>query len=417
VLLPDVEDETAAELVAEKLLRVFAEPIDVGTQQHRVGASIGLALWPRDGASADELVRHADEAMYESKGAGRGTITWYRTATSARSRLRLTLSQQLADALGTAALELDHQPRVDLRDGTVVGLVSLVRWRHPDLGRLPPSAFLPVAAEAGLSELLDRHVLERACIQAARWSRMGWLDVPVMVHVSDDHTGALDLEERVVHALADAGLPPWRLQLAVTENGLRQGGTVLEQTIADLADLGVGTVVTGFGSGDAGLARFTEVRLAGIELSGRQVSRLRSGGAHFLDAATELAAQLGLEVSGNGVDGELELDRLRSLATSVGRGRHLCRPLTKQELDVLLADLASEPDHDPRGVLAARLVHSGQLAGSSEHPHLAAVVRDALRQDTEVEERALADVLRRVSDLPSPAAMRAEAQLLRRQVL
>jgi diguanylate cyclase (GGDEF)-like protein len=417
VLLPDVEDETAAELVAEKLLGVLADPIGVGAKQHHVGASIGLALWPRDGATAEDLVRHSDAAMYDSKDAGRGTITWYRTVTSARSRLRLTLAQQLADALGTAALELDHQPRVDLRDGTIVGLVSLVRWRHPDLGRLPPSAFLPIAAEAGLSDRLDHHVLERACIQAARWARMGWLDVPVMVHISDNHADALDLEERVVHALADAGLPPWRLQLAVTENGLRRGGAVLEQTVADLADLGVGTVVTRLGTGDAGLARFTEVRLAGIELGSGQVSRLRHGRAPFVEAATELATQLGLEVSGNGVDGEMELDRLRGLGTSVGRGRHLCPPLTKQELDVRLADLASEPGHDPSGVRAARLVHAEQLAGPSEHPRLAAVVRDALRQDTDVEERALADVLRRVSDLPSPAAMRAEGQLLRRQVL
>jgi diguanylate cyclase (GGDEF)-like protein len=416
LLLPDVEDEVAAELVAEKVLTTLSAPVRVGDQTHRVGASIGLALWPRDGATAQDLVRHADAAMYESKDAGRGTVRWYRSVTSARSRLRLTLAQQLEEALGTAALELDHQPRVDLRDGTVVGLVSLVRWRHPDLGRLPPGAFLPIAAEAGLSELLDRHVLERACIQAGRWARMGWLDVPVMVHISDAHTGAVDLEERVVHALADGGLPPWRLQLAVTENGLRRGGAVLEQTVADLADLGVRTVVTRLGTGDAGLARFTEVRIGGIEIGGGQVARLRRGRAPFVEAAIELAGQLGLEVAGSGVHGPVELDRLRGLGTTVGRGRHLGRPLTKQAMDVVLAELAGRPDHDARGVRATELADGDRPPASSDHPRLAAAVRDALRHDTHVEERVLADVLRRVSDLPSPAAMRADAQARRRQV-
>jgi diguanylate cyclase (GGDEF)-like protein len=400
VLLPDVPDELAAEIVAEKLLGVLAEPIDVADQQHRVGASIGLALWPRDGVGAEDLVRHADAAMYESKVAGRGRVRWYSTTTSARSRLRLTLAQQLEQALGTAALELDHQPRVDLRDGSVVGLVSLVRWRHPDLGLLPPAAFLPIAAEVGLSDLLDRHVLERACSQAARWARMGWLDVPVMVHLSDAHTAVPELEERVVRALAAGGLAPRRLRVAVTEDGLRRGGPVLVQTIADLAELGVGTVVTRFGSGDAGLGRLAETRLGGLEIASPHVSRLPRGRAPVVEAAVDLAGQLRVEVSGNGVDGEVELDRLRGLGVAVGRGRHLSRPLTRQELDVRLATLAAEPGHDPRRIPVSRLAPDPDVVGAPP-PQLAAVVRDVLRHDTHVEPGALTEVLRRVTRLPA----------------
>jgi diguanylate cyclase (GGDEF)-like protein len=398
VLLPDVPDEYSAQIVAEKLLGVVQDPIVVDEQRYRVGASIGLALWPRDGTSAEELVRHADAAMYDSKEAGRGRVRWYSTATSVRARLRLTLAQQLEEALGTASLELDQQPRVDLRDGTLVGLVSLVRWRHPDLGRLTPSSFLPIATEAGLSEALDRHVLERACLQAGRWARMGWLDVPVVVHLSDTHTGARDLEQRVVHALADGGLAPARLQLAVTEDGLRLGGETLERTIADLADLGVRTILTRFGSGDVGLGRLAQTRIGGVELASTHVRRLRRpGGAPVVEAAIDLSERLGLDVSGNGVDGEVEVDRLRALGAPVGRGGHLGRPLLKHELDQRLAIVASEEGHDPRRVLAERLIPADHGLPGAENPELAAVVRDLLRPDSSVEESALAEVLRRVS--------------------
>lgn len=400
VLLPDVPDEVAAEIVAEKLLGALADPIVVDEHSHRIGASVGLALWPRDGDGVDDLVRHADAAMYESKDAGRGRVSWYRTTTAVRSRLRLALAQQLEDALETAALELDHQPRVDLRDGTVVGLVSLVRWRHPDLGRLMPASFLPIAEDAGIAEALDRHVLRRACVQAGRWTRMGWLDVPILVHVSDVHAAAVDLEEQVVRALAHGRLAPRRLRLGVTEAGLRRGGDVLAGNLADLAEIGVRTVVTRFGTQDAGLGRLVGLELGGLEVASAHLAALRHGDATVIETAAVLADQLGLELSGNGVDGPLELDRLRGLGARVGRGRHLARPLTKQELDERLADLARRPDHDPCRVRAADLVPPDQAPVGPEHPALAGALRDALRGEAGVEPRALDEVLRRIRPLP-----------------
>ncbi len=393
VLLPGVEDPMDAERVATKLLVALERPIEVDDHQYRIGASVGLALWPRDGTTRDELIRHADAAMYEVKEGRRGAVRWYTTTTTARSRLRLTLGHQLEAALATTdQIQLAYQPRVDLRDGRVVGLVALVRWRHPELGLLTPRSFLPIAAEAGLTGQVDVHVLERACSNLASLRSDGLLDVPVTVHVSDRHLAHPDLEEDVIRVLRRTGLRCDRLVLAVTDTGLERGGELAVRNLRDLAEIGVGTMVARFGTGAVALSTLAALPHATVELASTYVVGSGSRLPAVVGAALAVIDRLGLEPAANGITSEAEVAQLRASGCATGRGPHLAPPLLGDTLGKRLSLLARAEEYDPTAVAAGQLL-VGTEAADPERPELAAVLAAAVRADAEIDEDDLADVL------------------------
>lgn len=399
VLLPGVDAPADAERVASKLLAALEPPIDVGGHQYRIGASIGLALWPRDGTSTEELIRHADAAMYEVKESRRGSLRWYTTSTTARTRLRLTLAHQLETALAvTDQIQLAYQPRVDLRDGRVAGLVALVRWRHPELGLLTPRSFLPIAAEAGLTADLDLYVLEQACSEVARLRADGLLDTPVTVHLSDRHLAHPRLEDDVVGALRRSGLRCDRLVLSVTEGGLERGAEPALRTLHDLGEIGVRTMLARFGTGPVSLATLANLPPATVEIASAHLADAAGGPSTVIDAALALARRFGLEPSANGVTSEAQVAQLRESGCSLARGPHLAPPLLGETLAARLALLArGEEEHDPTTVPVAHLLVSTEVA-EPERPELAAVLAAAVRVDTEVDERDLTDVLALLGD-------------------
>jgi diguanylate cyclase (GGDEF)-like protein len=394
LLLEGLEQPAVAERVAAKLLAALREPITVEGRQHRLGASIGLARWPRDGDGADELMRHADAAMYEAKERGSGSVRWYSAASTSRSRLRLTLAQQLeVAAVDGQQLELAFHPRVDLRDGRVVELVALVRWRHPELGLLLPGSFLPLAAEAGLSRTVDLAILELACSTIRRWHEDELLALPVLVHVSDAVAGHPQLEEDVVEVLRWTGLAPPLLGLAITETGVAQGGRPALRSIADLAEIGVRTTVTRFGTGSAGIGTLAELPLGGIELAAPLVARLGAGPPPpVVGAALALADRLALPATAGGVATPDQADRLRAAGCGTARGPYLAAPALAGVLERRLRQLAGQATARP--LLASELAGEG-LPGV-EQPEVAAVLAATATPDGEVDERALADVLARV---------------------
>jgi diguanylate cyclase (GGDEF)-like protein len=399
LLLEGLEQPAVAERVAGKLLAALREPITVEGRQHRLGASIGLARWPRDGEDTDELMRHADAAMYEAKERGSGSIRWYSSVSTSRSRLRLTLAQQLEVAAAAGQeLELAFHPRVDLRDGRVVELVALVRWRHPELGLLLPGSFLPLASEAALSRAVDLAILELACGTVRRWHEEELLQLPVLVHVTDATAGHPQLEADVVEVLRWTGLAPPLLGLAITENGVAEGGHRAQRSIVDLAELGVRTTVTRFGTGSAGVGTLAELPLGGIELASSLVGRLGTGPPPpAIAAALALADRLAVPATAGGVTTAEQADRLRAAGCGTARGPHLAAPALAGVLERRLRLLARQGTTRP--LLASALAGEG-LPGS-EQPEVAAVLAATATPDGEVDEEALADVLARVQRMSS----------------
>jgi diguanylate cyclase (GGDEF)-like protein len=395
LLLEGLEDGAVAERVATKLLDALGEPISVDGRQHRLGASVGLARWPRDGTDADELMRHADAAMYDAKERGSGSVRWYSSAASSRSRLRLTLGRQLELAAADGdQLELAFHPRVDLRDGRVVELVALVRWRHPELGLLLPGSFLPFACEAGLHRVVDVAILELACATVRRWHEDGLLEVPVVVHVTDASAGHPQLEEDVVAVLRRTGLAPPHLGLAITETGVARAGARGRRSISDLAELGVRTTLTRFGTGSAGIGALAELPLGAFELAAPLVTRLGAGSIPpVVDAALALADRLAVPATAGGVETAEQAERLRAAGCGTARGPHLAPPALAGTLERRLRQLVGRRA-GPGPLLASELAGEG-LPGA-EQPEVAAVLAATASPDAEVDERALADVLARL---------------------
>ena len=333
LLLADTENPAVAQEVVERVLHLLSEPMEIDGQRYRLGASAGLANWPRDGLDADELLQHADEAMYDAKEAGRGQVCWYHTMATMRTHLRFTLAQHLQAALAEGdQLELDYQPLVDLRDGTVHALACRPRLRHPVLGPLSLDAFVLVAERAGLWRVLDLEVIRLACEQAATWRAAGLLDVPVTVPLSDAHARSPELADDVLGLLERYRLSPDALVLAASEDGLCRGGSVFETTVDELADHGVAVVLTGFGSVDVGIRRLSHVRIARLELAASLVDRVAGVEGPVVDTILRLAQGLGLQVQAAGVDDDAQAEALRSLGCMVARGPWLATPLSGEEL-------------------------------------------------------------------------------------
>lgn len=390
ILLPEVTGPDATEGVVQRFLQTLVEPVAVDAERPRVGASVGLALWPRDGADAGELMNHADAAMYEAKAAGRGDYRWYRRTTATRARLRTTLREQLATALVEGEIDLDHEPVVDVRDGTVSRLVAHVRWNHPRLGRLTPEAFVPVAEASGLASELDLEVLRLACRAAAHRRRTGVVELDVVVPVSDVSTTRGELAERVLEVLADHGVPPTSLSLAVGEEGLRRGGATFARTMDVLAEEGVGAVVTGFGTADVGIARLSRVRLRGIELDPSLVARATGMELPVIETAIRLAEGLGLEVTAAGVDTAPQRDLLRARGCVLARGPALAPPVPAGVLDARLGERARRGEV----LLARELTFVPAPEAPSDAADLLATV---LADRRDLPEALLADALRRAS--------------------
>lgn len=398
MLLTDTDDPSVAQAVVERLMECLSEPMEIDGESHEVGASVGLAAWPGDGLEVDELVQHADEAMYEAKEAGRGQVCWYRSIAATRTHLRVTLAHHLQIALRDGGqLELDHEPMVDLRDGTVDGFTCRARWRHPTLGCLTPSAFLPVAARSGLWRALDLEVLRLACVQARRWRADGMLDVPVRVRLCDDHASSEDLADDVLRILGMSALPPVALVLAVSERALSRGGETFMRTVDVLADHGVDVVVTGFGAADVGIFRLSHVRIAGLELSERIVSRATGVELPVVDTAIRLAHGLGLRVRADGVADDAQAEVLRSRGCVVARGPALGNALSSDALEARLRERVGRRGDHPRALLAS------DLAPVGTHDHEVSPV-DGLLTSTlagagDVMESEVTDLLRRVGGI------------------
>lgn len=399
VLLPDVAGPDGVELVVQRLMDAVAAPLVIDGQSVRVGASIGLSLWPRDGLEAQELIGNADAAMYDAKGAGGGQMRWHRPTTATRARLRLTLEQQLQAALGAGELEVAYEPLVNLRDGSVEALAAQVRWHHPRLGLLPPAAFLPATAASGLSHALDLHVLGVVCRRLARWERAGHLAVPAVVELSDAHAARADLEQQVLAVVDASRLSPQLLTLSVSEDGLRRGGEELARAVSGLAECGVRVVVRDFGSSDVGIARLSHVRIGGIELSPHLVRRIRGVELPVIEAAVLLADGLGLDIAAAGVDEAEQAELLRSRGCAVVRGPALAPVLDPHTLDVRLHALAREADHDPAAVPVSAL-RPFRGEADEDPAGILEVLEAALRDEHDLSDAVLADALQRVGPAP-----------------
>ncbi|MDQ2677491.1 MAG: EAL domain-containing protein [Actinomycetota bacterium] len=342
VLVEEVSEERDAVGVAERILEVLRSPIDVSSTKVSAGASIGIA-YGAAGTPIDEILRNADLAMYTAKSAGKSCYRVFAPEMHRAAMERLDLESHLPGAADRGELELHYQPVVELATGRIRALEALLRWNHPERGRLGPLAFIPFAEEGGLISEIGLHVLARACSDAVSWSELrpdG--DAPsVSVNISPRQLADVSLPDLVAAALEHSGLPAERLILEITEGALMTDPAAATTSLERLGSLGVRLAVDDFGTGYSSLAYLQRFPLDMLKIDGAFVDDDLSGQSWSLAAAiVRISEALGLVAIAEGVETQAQVDALIEIGCRFGQGYHLGRPVPLAEARRLLAETA-----------------------------------------------------------------------------
>jgi diguanylate cyclase (GGDEF)-like protein/PAS domain S-box-containing protein len=343
LLLEGACEQEAIE-VATRLLARVSEPVDVESRQLSVGASAGIAVHPRDGGEADELVRRADIAMYAAKEAGRGRVEVFREELARELGESLGLEHELRLGLKRGEFSVHYQPEIELATGEIAGVEALLRWTSPTRGPVPPSHFIPVAEATGLILPLGELVLREACRQTADWERRGLLGgrFVTWVNVSARQLAGSGVTAVVRDALAAAGLDPGRLGLEVTETAIVAKGVASEHARTELQrlhDWGIRLAVDDFGTGFSSLGQLRHFPVDVIKVDR---SFVQGVGVDPKDAAitanvVSLAHALGLLAVAEGIETGEQLRSLRALGCDLAQGFMFARPAPPQQIEGLLA--------------------------------------------------------------------------------
>lgn len=341
VILESMADVDAARVVAEQLISNIAEPLMPNGSGSRLSASIGIALGPDHAEDAHALLMAADTAMYAAKRAGGNCVRVYDADIEHATRERDQLREALADAVIERDFDLDYQPQVRLSDGRIVGAEALVRWHHPELGRIPAAQFISLAEDSGLILELGNWVIQRACEQMVEWDRQGLVLDRISVNLSTRQAmlGPLDAELRAI--LDRTGLSPNRLQLEITEGFVMDYASRHARAIGRIRSLGVNLAIDNFGTGYSSLDQLRALNVRDMKIDRYFVSMLGNedipGNRAVLQAMIAVAGTLGLRAVAEGIETKRELDALRSLGCDEGQGRYFSEPLRPPELAALMS--------------------------------------------------------------------------------
>jgi len=338
VLLTDLWRAEDAVGIAQRLVDTLAEPAIVQGTEVFVGGSVGIAMYPDDGADAEMLLMNADIAMYRAKSAGRGGFQLYDRSMNAQALERLQMEAHLRRALERDEFVLHYQPRVEAASGRIVGAEALIRWQHPERGLLPPMEFIPLAEDAGLIIPIGEWVIEAACRQTAAWRAQGLETVPVAVNLATTHLRQSSLPGRVARALRRHGVSPDTLEIEVTESILLADPELSTRIARELSDMGVQLSIDDFGTGYSSLSYLKRLPIATLKIDRSFVRDLGvdADDEAIVGAIVALGHSLKLKVVAEGVESEAQLAFLRSLRCDEYQGYYMSRPVEAEAFSHLL---------------------------------------------------------------------------------
>ena len=313
--------------LANRLLASIIQPLQVQGFEISVGTSIGIARFPQDGTSVEDLLKAADLALYAAKSAGGNEAVMYHPDMSQRLKRKRRLEQDLKLALETDGLDLHIQPQVNLVDGSLIGGEALLRWHHPELGPISPDVFVNVAEETGLILPLGRWVLERACEAAKEWSSDIGTGL-IAVNVSPAQLTHQNLVREVAEVLDRTGLHPHHLELEITESLLMRDQELAIKTLAELDAMGVRLAIDDFGTGYSSLSYLKRFKVHKVKIDKTFVQDLEHDqGDHTIVRAVVMMSQaFGFRTIAEGVETEAQRDRLIALGCDEAQGYLFGKP-------------------------------------------------------------------------------------------
>ena len=338
LVLPDQNDHDAGVAILRQIMDAVAQPIDAYGYEFNMTCSIGVAMHPTDGTTAETLLKHADIAMYRAKKLGRNTIQFYHRAMSERGLDRLNLETDLRYALERGELVLHYQPQVDLRSGLVIGMEALIRWQHPVLGLIQPSRFIGLAEDMGLITLIGEWVLCTACRQLQQWRQEGAEGLRMAVNLSPRQFTQKQLVQSVQQILQETGLPAYCLELELTESMMMDDVDNAIGVMARLKQAGLKISIDDFGTGYSSLAYLRRFPLDVLKIDRSFINDLATdtNAGAIVTSIIALAHNLHLQVIAEGVETGAQLAFLQAHGCDQMQGHYFSRALDVRTFTALL---------------------------------------------------------------------------------
>jgi diguanylate cyclase (GGDEF)-like protein len=328
-----IADPADATSLAQRVIKLMGEPYDIDGQQAIIGASVGIAVGPGDGLSADKLLRNADLALYRAKGDGRGTFRFFEPTMDLQMQTRRIMEQDLRKALPAGEFELYYQPVINVASNEISGFEALIRWNHPKRGIVAPGTFIPLAEEIGFIVPIGEWVIRQACATAARWPE----DIRVAVNISAVQFRNPGLMQVIIGALAASGLHPTRLEIEITETVLLQDKETTLAVLHQLRELGVRIAMDDFGTGYSSLTYLQCFPFDKIKIDRSFVQDIteNAGSLNIVRAVAALANGMGMTATAEGVETREQLDSIASEGCTEMQGFLFSQPLPVQEIERL----------------------------------------------------------------------------------
>ncbi|MGM8226414.1 EAL domain-containing response regulator [Cellvibrio sp. ARAG 10.3] len=328
IILPDISTPKEAEKVAEKIIAAFAQPFFIGGKEYFVTASIGVALSPKDGRSANLIQRNADLAMYKAKELGRNRYHFFTEDINTQLMQRLELEVRLRQAIALEELELHYQPIYDINTNMMVGFEALVRWRQPDGSLLMPVNFIPMAEDIGIIQEIDKWVMATACVDAAKLAHESKRPLRLSLNVSPKQLQIPDYANFVAHQLFINNLSPTQLELEVTERVIMQNDPQTQINITALCDLGVRLSIDDFGTGYSSLAYLQKFPFKTLKIDRGFVSQIcEDPNTHRLvDTIITMAHGLDMEIVAEGIENDQQRQLLQKQGCDHAQGYFFSYP-------------------------------------------------------------------------------------------
>jgi EAL domain-containing protein (putative c-di-GMP-specific phosphodiesterase class I) len=324
--------------IAERIATRLGLPVMLAGREHVVTGSIGISVFPDDGADAEVLLRQADIAMYQAKESGRNGFQFFTGEMQRRLDARVALEQGLHRALQRDEFVLHYQPQVDLANGRVVGMEALLRWQSPELGLVPPMQFIPVAEESNLIVAIGQWVIDKACATLRRWQDNGVPLVPIAVNVAASQFANQDMDRLLRRTLDQYGIAPGLLHLELTEGLSMEDPEASIALMRRLKEAGVGMSIDDFGTGYSNLSylkRFPVDKLKIDQSFTRGLASVPEDSA-IVTAVIRLAHSLGLRAVAEGVETEEQLHLLVAQGCDEIQGYYFSRPVPEAAMVAML---------------------------------------------------------------------------------
>lgn len=338
IVLQDLARPQDAAIVAQKVLRTVAQPMDVQTHRLYVTTSIGITMSPEDGEDAETLLKNADTAMYRAKSEGRNTYQMSTRELSRSTQERMSVESGLHEALESGAFTLLYQPQIDVETGTIAGMEALLRWRHPQRGIILPEEFIGVAEDRGLILPIGDWVLRQACSDVRRLQKRGVPHFRVAVNLSARQFRDPSLAPTVRTVLAETGVPADTLELEITETVAMENVALTMTTLNDFRNAGVTIALDDFGTGYSSLSYLKRFPLDALKIDRAFVTDLpdKFEDAAIVSSVIQLANGLGLRVVAEGVETREQLEFLREAGCREVQGYYYSYPISIEKMEDLV---------------------------------------------------------------------------------